>query len=740
VAYQLLDEEADPQNRYTWRHALTQEAIVGDTVLPKRLRAHSRAADALLASGGGAAVVARHLLAAERAGEALEACLRAADEAERASGYHEASDLIERVLPHVDDPVDRARLLYRMGRLRWLNGEPRAAEQLLADAIRRLDEGGLAREAAEARVHLSRCYWELDRPDESMHVAEEAREVLEREGPSADLAHAYIRISGLHSFALDYERGLAAAERGVEVAEQASADPERLWALSFAALAALGTAREYELFAAVYEEAIEKGYSIVAGNTTYNEIWSRVHTLHGGLAEITRRWGQVPYTAAALGYEVSKSWAHVVQGEPREALEQARLSAARHHSQGNPKFEWRAQLAVAEALLELGRIEEAAQELPPESVNSELQDVIYDTPGRVGVAIALGRGDEAAELGRRAASHVGFLRSRSTVAFAVEGLLAGEAVDEAEEVLERAKRVPVEVGEAGIDLAEGQVLLARGQAAQARPLLERALEGFRAAGLSTWEWRAAVVAGQAAAEADDAEAARQILSECVAASHAAGAIRARDAALATAERFSLEIPVPEDVPDAEAAAPDFLPAGERMVTSMFADVRGYTPMAAASAPAELADRMTTLHRWAAAEVGKRQGIVDKFAGDAVMATFNATGARVDHATLALDAALALRDKAALMDLPVGIGIAVGPAVVSRSVDEQNVSVLGSTTNLAARLQTAAGGGDILLSDEAHRRVASWLAERGLTAEPEQLELKGFEGVQPAYRLASTVRS
>ena len=152
-------------------------------------------------------------------------------------------------------------------------------------------------------------------------------------------------------------------------------------------------------------------------------------------------------------------------------------------------------------------------------------------------------------------------------------------------------------------------------------------------------------------------------------------------------------------------------------------------------PEDLTDRLTTLHRWAAAEVGKRQGIVDKFAGDAVMATFNATGARVDHAVLALDAALALRDKAALIDLPVGIGIAVGPAVVARSVDEGNVSVLGSTPNLAARLQTAAGGGEILLSDEAFRRVASWLTERGLTAEPEELELKGFEGAQPAYRLA-----
>jgi adenylate cyclase len=122
-----------------------------------------------------------------------------------------------------------------------------------------------------------------------------------------------------------------------------------------------------------------------------------------------------------------------------------------------------------------------------------------------------------------------------------------------------------------------------------------------------------------------------------------------------------------------------------------------------------------------------------------MATFNATGARLDHAMQALDAALALRDKAALMDLPVGIGIAVGPAVVGRTVDEGNVSVLGSTTNLAARLQTAARGGDILLSDEAYRRVASWLDERGLPAQAEELELKGFDGRQQAYRLPSPTR-
>jgi adenylate cyclase len=135
-----------------------------------------------------------------------------------------------------------------------------------------------------------------------------------------------------------------------------------------------------------------------------------------------------------------------------------------------------------------------------------------------------------------------------------------------------------------------------------------------------------------------------------------------------------------------------------------------------------------------AEVSHRHGIVDKFAGDAVMATFNATGTRTDHAVQALDAALALLGKAALADVPVGIGIAVGPAIVSRTTDGANVSVLGVATNLAARLQAAARAGDVLLSEEAHRRVASWLAERGLVARQETLELKGFETPQPAYRL------
>jgi adenylate cyclase len=148
--------------------------------------------------------------------------------------------------------------------------------------------------------------------------------------------------------------------------------------------------------------------------------------------------------------------------------------------------------------------------------------------------------------------------------------------------------------------------------------------------------------------------------------------------------------------------------------------------------------MAVLYRFARAAVSRNQGIVDKFAGDAVMATFNASGTRVDHCVDALDAALALRDKANLIDLDLGVGIAVGPAILGAGASDSNIAVRGESTNLAARLQAAAGPGEIMLSDEAHRRVDRRLADLGLEAVRDELELKGIDGKVIAYRIAAPV--
>ncbi|HET6642372.1 MAG TPA: adenylate/guanylate cyclase domain-containing protein, partial [Gaiellaceae bacterium] len=738
VAQQLVEEDAQASDRYRWRHALTQEAIASDTVLPKRQRIHSRAADALEGADGSPMAIASHLLEAGRANEAVGACLRAAEEAERSVAFREAAELLERVLPHVSDPRERARLLLRIGRLRWYSGEPAAAEQLLVEAVEQLKELGLSREAAQARVYLGRSQWELDKSAEAMEQFEHALAALEREGPSADLALVHLRIAGIYAFRLEYDRCLEAAERAVEIAQQAAADFERVYALSVAALGYYGTAREFTLMDRCYHEALAKGYVIIASSLVYNEIWDRVHAVAGGFARALEK--QEPllfHIRASAGGEIARAWALIELGAPRDALGLAVRARDRHESLGARKFEWRSRIAATEALVELGRMSEADAELPPPSPANELQDIVYDTPARVRVALAHERTDEALELGRRVAAAGPVLIFPKTVALGVEALVAGGALDEAAALLKDAKRASTELGQAALAIAEGRVLLASGNAIEALPVLERALRELESSDLRLWTWQASILAAEAAAETGDDHAASSLLESCVREAHQAGAVRIRDEARAAALRLGFDPPQLAEEPEAEAAEPTVLPAGERLVTSMFADVRGYTPLASASAPEDLADRMLTLHRWAASEVGRRRGIVDKFAGDAVMATFNVAGSRVDHAVLALEAALALRDKAALMDLPVGIGIAVGPAVVSRSLDA-NVSVLGPATNLAARLQQAAAGGEILLSDEAFRRVASWLSERGLTAEPQELELKGFDGAQPAYRLPASV--
>jgi class 3 adenylate cyclase len=739
VGQQLLEEDAAANERYSWRHALTQEAIASDTVLPKRQRIHSRAADALERRGGSAMAVASHLLQAGRANEAAGACFRAADDAERSVAFREAAELLEHVLPHVADRRERALLLSRMGRLRWYNGEPAAAEQLLLEAVGQLEELGLSREAAQARIHLGRSQWELDQTQAAMEQFEHARTALEREGPSADLALVYLRIAGIHAFQLEYDECLAAGERAVEIAEQASADFERVWALATTALGYYGTAQEFKLLDECFDEALAKGYAVIASNALYNEIWDRVHSVAGGFEATLQKQEQVLFpTWASAGGDIARSWVLIELGELSEALEWARRAAARHESLGAPKFEWRGRLATTEALVELGRTSEAEVELPPMSPAEELQDLVYDTPARVRVALALGHVDEALELGRRVAAQDAVLIFPKTVALGVEALVAGGATDEAAALLGRAKRAATELGQAALAIAEARILLASERATEALPLLEDALHELENSDLRIWTWQARTLAAQAAAATGDQDSARSRLESCIREANRAGAVRVRDEARAVAGRLGLELPQLVEEPEAQVAEPPVLQAGERLVTSMFADVRGYTPLAAASAPEELADRLLTLHRWAAAEVSRRSGIVDKFAGDAVMATFNVAGLRVDHAALALEAALALRDKAALMDLPLGIGIAVGPAVVSRSVDEANVSVLGPATNLAARLQQAAAGGEILLSDEAFRRVSSWLEERGMSAEPQELELKGFDGAQPAFRLPASV--
>jgi adenylate cyclase len=206
-----------------------------------------------------------------------------------------------------------------------------------------------------------------------------------------------------------------------------------------------------------------------------------------------------------------------------------------------------------------------------------------------------------------------------------------------------------------------------------------------------------------------------------------------------AAELLVELGVSQPKVDPQLARPiaqedDLRQASERLVTVMFVDVRGYTAMTAKEAPHEMVEKLTTFLRWSGQEIKRHHGLVDQYAGDAVLAIFNVSGVRLDHALHALQAALAIRDKAAYAGLPVGIGIAVGPAIVGQLATGANVTAVGETTNLASRLQGQAEAGEILLSAETYRRVRDWLAGSAYEPVEARLVLKGFTEPVVAQRL------
>jgi class 3 adenylate cyclase len=733
VVQQLLDELVDSGASYRWRHALTQEAVSKEIVLPRRQALHGRAADALIAAGAGALVIAGHLLGAGRFEEAVPACLQAAEEAEASLAFADALELLERTLPHIHEPLDRFRVLCRMGGLLWMDDRSVHAAEVLAEGIPGLESHGDELEAARYRLVLGRCHWEQSRPDLAREEFERARSTLERHPPSAELAMAYMRLAGLYQFDKD-TRALETARKAVDVASMAGADFERVWAQSFLALAIFDvgkTAEARSMLDDCFAEAQQRGFSLIAHNIAYNDTWTRLHTLSAGVAERLDVLASEPGPAVITNMVgTSRSWVLRARGELPAALAAIeRQTAVRSPSD---KVGWRTQVERAEVLVELGRLEEAQASLPARSERGELQDIIYDAGPQIRLRLETGRVDEAVELAREIASYAARLGPyHDALAVAVEALVKVGLLDEAQAGVDAARARELASGTEFLDEAQGRILLARGDAASAAPILEAVARTAEARDFRLVEWRARTLAAEALAQSGRPQAAENELKRVVAAADTASAVLIANSALTVAERHGLSIPRRGP---ATSGAPEIVLTGERLVTSMFADVRGYTALTAATPPAEMAERITTLYRWAAAEVSRHHGFVNKFAGDAVMATFNATGTRVDHAREALEAALALSGKAALLELGVGIGISVGAAVIGPPTADGDVLVLGGATNLAARLQTAARAGEIVLDHEAHRRVADWLSEHGLEPVLEALELKGFDGPQSAWRL------
>lgn len=192
--------------------------------------------------------------------------------------------------------------------------------------------------------------------------------------------------------------------------------------------------------------------------------------------------------------------------------------------------------------------------------------------------------------------------------------------------------------------------------------------------------------------------------------------------------------------DAVAAAvdarPSFVDIGGRRqtITCMHGDVRGYTTVAEALEPEEVTTLLLRYHGVAVKALQREGATLDRFIGDAILAMWNAPVAQPEHTRMAIRGALALQEATREVgtELQYGAGVHTGPAVVGNLGSDQfmNYTAIGDTVNIAARLQSAAGTGEIVCS-----RATLDAAGPGLRVTPlGELTVKGRKATVEAYRV------
>ena len=183
--------------------------------------------------------------------------------------------------------------------------------------------------------------------------------------------------------------------------------------------------------------------------------------------------------------------------------------------------------------------------------------------------------------------------------------------------------------------------------------------------------------------------------------------------------------------------------GERkLVTVLFADVANYTSISEKLDPEEIHQIMDGCFTILMEKIHKYEGTINPFTGDGVMALFGAPLAHEDHAQRACQAALAIQTAMAGygikiesewgIEFKMRIGINSGPVMVGAIGDDlrMDYTAVGDTTNLAARMETMAQAGTILISQNTQRLVQAYFELKPLSP----IQVKGKEKPQQIYEL------
>src|SRR6266516_944709 len=177
-----------------------------------------------------------------------------------------------------------------------------------------------------------------------------------------------------------------------------------------------------------------------------------------------------------------------------------------------------------------------------------------------------------------------------------------------------------------------------------------------------------------------------------------------------------------------AAVPAGAKEQRKTVTVLFCDLTGSTALGETLDPEALRILLARYFERMKAIVERHGGTVEKFIGDAVMAVFGVPVVHEDDALRAVRAAFEMREAFPALSIEGRIGITTGEVVTGT---EERLAT-GDAVNVAARLQQAAGPGEILIGEPTLALVRPAVEVEALEA----LELKGKAEPVPAFRLLS----
>jgi adenylate cyclase len=150
------------------------------------------------------------------------------------------------------------------------------------------------------------------------------------------------------------------------------------------------------------------------------------------------------------------------------------------------------------------------------------------------------------------------------------------------------------------------------------------------------------------------------------------------------------------------------------VTVLFSDISGFTAMSSKLAPREVVDLLNRYFPVMAEIVFRHEGTLEKYIGDALMAIWGVPSQHDDDADRALGAALEMRSALQRLNaswgedrrLEIHVGLNSGPVAFGNIGSPQYVqfAAIGDTTNVSARVCTAADAGEILISEATRRRL------------------------------------